>query len=67
MKLPGPEHPITIARNKGDANYCSMTAGSRTSDNAVWSYEQPYPAVAEIAGFLAFYRNRVDGIEESPV
>jgi uncharacterized protein (DUF427 family) len=31
----------------------------------VWSYEQPYPAMAEIAGHLAFYRNRVDGIEES--
>ena len=23
--------------------------------NAVWTYEQPYPAVAEIAGHLAFY------------
>jgi uncharacterized protein (DUF427 family) len=32
----------------------------------VWSYEQPFPAMAEIAGYLAFYPNRVDKIEESP-
>jgi len=41
---------------KGDANYFSI----------LWSYEQPFPAMAEIAGYLAFYPNRVDKIEESP-
>jgi uncharacterized protein (DUF427 family) len=120
MMLPGPDHPITIARNanrvrvifagqaiadttraltlreagyapvqyipradvvmsllkatahashcpyKGDANYFSIFADGRTADNAVWSYEQPYPAMAEIAGHLAFYPNRVEKIEESP-
>ncbi len=30
----------------------------------VWSYDKPYPAMAEIAGYLAFYPNRVDTIEE---
>ena len=50
---------------KGDANYFSIVAGGNTADNAVWSYEQPYPAMAEIAGYLAFYPNRVDKIEES--
>jgi uncharacterized protein (DUF427 family) len=30
----------------------------------VWTYEAPYPAVAEIRGRLAFYRERVDAIEE---
>jgi uncharacterized protein (DUF427 family) len=38
-----------------------------TAENAVWSYEQPYPAMAEIAGHLAFYPNRVDAIEEAPL
>jgi uncharacterized protein (DUF427 family) len=120
MKVPGPDHPISIARNanrvrvffggqaiaestrvltlreagyrpvhyfpradvamdrltptphasycpyKGDANYFSIVADGRTADNAVWSYEQPFPAMAEIAGYLAFYPNRVDKIEESP-
>ncbi len=119
MKLPGPDHPITIAPNKkrvrvsfagqviadttraltlqeagyapvqyipradadmsllkatdhashcpykGDANYFTIFTDGRTSENAVWSYEQPFPAMQEIAGYLAFYRSRVDAIEES--
>jgi uncharacterized protein (DUF427 family) len=36
------------------------------AENAVWSYEQPFPAMAEIAGRLAFYPDRVDAIEETP-
>jgi uncharacterized protein (DUF427 family) len=119
MKLPGPDHPVTIERNadrvrvtfagkviadstraltlseanyspvqyiprddaqmallkptghtshcpyKGDANYFSIEAYGRVAENAVWSYEQPFPAMAEIKGHLAFYPNRVDKIEES--
>lgn len=119
MKLPGPDHPITIAPNpkrvrvtfggrvvaesaraltlreasyppvqyipredadmallrrtersthcpyKGDASYYTVEAGDgRAAENAVWSYEMPFPAMAEIAGHLAFYPNRVDAIEE---
>lgn len=118
MKQPGPDHPITIARNgkhvrvsfagktiadtanalilkeasyppvfyvpradadmaaltrtahhthcpyKGDASYFTIAVGDRTAENAVWSYEQPFPAVAEIKEYLAFYPNRVDAIEE---
>ena len=118
MKLPGPDHPITITANpkrvrvsaggvviadtthaltlkeasypavlyipradarmellsktehgshcpyKGDASYFSISAGGRTAENAVWSYEQPFPAVGEIKDHLAFYPNRVDAIEE---
>ena len=117
MKLPGPDHPITISPNsrrvrvllgdtviaetghaltlreasypavqyvprtdanmamlartdrvthcpyKGDANYFSIVAGGKTIDNAIWTYETPYPATAEIAGHLAFYPDRVK-IEE---
>lgn len=118
MKLPGPDHPITITpsqrrvrvtfggqviaesaralslkeasypavlyipRNdaemslfaktdhsthcpyKGDASYYSLKVDGRTAENAVWSYEAPFPAMAEIKGYLAFYPNRVDKIEE---
>lgn len=118
MKIPGPDHPITISPNskrvrvlvngqlvadtrraltlreaslppvqyipradakmelfartthsthcpyKGDASYFSLQVGGRNSENAVWSYEAPYPAVAEIKEHLAFYPNRVDRIEE---
>lgn len=120
MKLPGPEHPITIAKNnkrvrvtlggrvvadttraltlteasykpvfyiprddadmsllartehkthcpyKGDASYFSIIANGRSADNAVWSYEQPFPAMGPIKDHLAFYRDRVDGIDETP-
>jgi uncharacterized protein (DUF427 family) len=52
---------------KGDAAYYSLEVGGRTSENAVWTYEAPYPAVAEIRGRLAFYPSRVDRIEEMSV
>ena len=50
---------------KGDAAYFSLTVDGRTVDNAVWTYEAPYPAMAEIKEHLAFYPDRVDRIEES--
>lgn len=49
---------------KGDASYYSISAGGKKAENAVWSYEAPFPAMAEIKDYLAFYPNRVDGIEE---
>ncbi|HVX77694.1 MAG TPA: DUF427 domain-containing protein [Bradyrhizobium sp.] len=118
MKIPGPDHPITITANpnrvrvttasgaiiadtthaltlkeasypavqyiprsdtnmgmlkrtdrtthcpyKGDANYFSVTADGKTLENAIWTYETPFPAMAEIAGHLAFYPDKVK-IEE---
>ena len=118
MKVPGPEHPITVAKNparvvvsvagrvvadtraaltlreaayrpvlyiprrdvdmsllartshatfcpyKGDAAYYSIPLGGERAVNAVWSYEAPYPAMALIKDYVAFYPNRVDSIEE---
>ena len=117
MKLPGPDHPITITQNprrvrgtagdivlaetskaltlkeakypavqyvprgdarmellkrtervthcpyKGDASYFSIVAGGKTLDNAIWTYETPFPAMTEISGHLAFYPDKVK-IEE---
>jgi uncharacterized protein (DUF427 family) len=117
MKLPGPDHPISITHNpkrvrviadgiviadstraltlkearypavqyvpredanmglmkrtdrvthcpyKGDATYFSIVANGKTLDNAIWTYETPYPAMAEISGHLAFYPDKVK-IEE---
>jgi uncharacterized protein (DUF427 family) len=117
MKLPGPDHPITITQNprrirvtagnvviadttraltlkeakypavqyvpredanmavlartdrvthcpyKGDASYYSVKAGDATLDNAIWTYETPFPAMTEISGHLAFYPDKVK-IEE---
>lgn len=120
MKLPGPDHPITIEPNparvtvsvagrivadtrraltlreasyrpvqyipredvdiallepsdhrtycpyKGDCTYYSIPLGGERSVNAVWIYEAPYEAVAAIKDHVAFYRDRVDAIEEHP-
>jgi uncharacterized protein (DUF427 family) len=51
---------------KGDAAYWSVRTPARLVENAVWSYESPYPDVEPIAGHLAFYPDRVDAIEERP-
>jgi uncharacterized protein (DUF427 family) len=53
----------TYCPYKGDCAYFSVTAAGPQGENAAWSYESPYPAVAEIRGHLAFYPDRVDAIE----
>ncbi len=47
---------------KGDAAYYSIPAGGERSANAIWTYEQPYDAVAAIKDHVAFYPDRVDAI-----
>ena len=51
---------------KGGASYYSIKVDGREAENAIWSYETPFPAMKEIAGHLAFYPNRVDAIETAP-
>jgi uncharacterized protein (DUF427 family) len=51
---------------KGDASYYSIPSGGEKSANAVWTYENPYPVVAQIKDYVAFYPSRVDAIEERP-
>ncbi len=55
---------VTHCPYKGDASYYALTAGGVERPNAVWSYEAPYPAVAQIKDHIAFYPNKVDAIEE---
>ena len=50
---------------KGDASYFSLMADGRSAENAVWTYEQPYSAVAAIKDHLCFFDKKVDAIEES--
>ena len=51
---------------KGDCAYYSIPAGGERSINAVWTYEEPYAAVAAIKDHVAFYPDRVGAIEELP-
>ena len=54
----------TYCPYKGDASYFSIRVGDRISENAIWTYEAPYDAVAPIKERLAFYPARVDSIDE---
>jgi uncharacterized protein (DUF427 family) len=54
---------VTHCPYKGDANYFSIVVNGQTLDNAIWSYEAPFPAMTEISGYLAFYPDKVK-IEE---
>jgi len=55
---------VTYCPYKGDCNHYSIPAGGRKSVNAVWKYENPFPAVSLIRGHVAFYPERVDEIAE---
>lgn len=49
---------------KGEAAYFHLRrADGSLSENAVWTYETPFPAVAAIKDALAVYPGRVDAIE----
>ena len=50
----------TYCPYKGDASYYDVTAAGDTIDDVIWTYEQPYPAVAGIAGHVAFYPDKAD-------
>ena len=50
----------TYCPYKGDASYYGIAAADVERADAVWSYREPYDAVADIAGHVAFYTDRVD-------
>jgi uncharacterized protein (DUF427 family) len=43
---------VTYCPYKGDCKYYSVPAGGNKSVNALWLYEDPFPAVARIRGTL---------------
>lgn len=54
-----PSESHTYCPFKGDASYYSVQTAEGLIADAVWTYPEPYPAVAAIAGYLAFYPDRV--------
>lgn len=67
MSLLARSEHSTYCPYKGECAYYSIPSGGERSVNAVWSYEQPYPAVAAIKNHLAFYPDRIDAIEVTDV
>jgi uncharacterized protein (DUF427 family) len=56
-----PSDTETYCPYKGDASYYHVvTEAGDTVDDAIWTYLQPYPAVGQIAGHVAFYPNKAD-------
>ena len=49
----------TTCPHKGSASYYSIVTPDGTLQNAVWSYETPIDAAQAIAGYLAFYTDKV--------
>ena len=55
-----PSDHTTYCPYKGDASYYSLVTADGELADVVWYYPEPYPAVAEIAGHVAFYADKVD-------
>ena len=55
---------VSYCPYKGHAGHYSVPAGGKNSIDAAWSYEAPFPAVAQIRGHVAFYQDRVGEIAE---
>jgi uncharacterized protein (DUF427 family) len=50
----------TVCPYKGEASYWSIDVGGRREEDVGWSYEQPLPELAAIAGRIAFWDERAD-------
>ncbi len=55
-----PTSTHTTCPFKGQASYWSAEVGGEVYEDLVWSYEDPIPAAAGIAGLMCFYSERVD-------
>lgn len=53
-----PTDSVTLCPYKGSASYWRLAGGS--GEDVAWSYQEPLPLAAEIAGLVCFYDNRVD-------
>jgi uncharacterized protein (DUF427 family) len=60
MELLTPTATETSCPYKGTASYWSVAAGEDTFDDIVWGYATPLRESIEIAGYLAFYNEKVD-------
>ena len=66
-----PTETTSYCNYKGYATYWSVVfsdpaAGDTVVDDAAWSYEDPLPESASIAGFLTFDETKVDVLAELP-
>ncbi|HZO58080.1 MAG TPA: DUF427 domain-containing protein [Solirubrobacterales bacterium] len=60
MDLLVPTDRHTTCPYKGEASYWSVHAGGKVAENAVWSYPEPLADAPPLAGFMAFYWDKMD-------
>ena len=60
MDLLVPSEKHTHCPYKGDASYWSVRAGGQVAEDAVWSYPEPLEDAPPLAGYFAFYWDRMD-------
>ncbi len=51
---------VTHCPYKGDASYFTIYRDANVIENAVWSYEDPFPSVGQIGNRVAFYPEHVE-------
>jgi uncharacterized protein (DUF427 family) len=52
-----PSDTVTYCPFKGRASHWCLASGG---EDVAWTYEEPYAEVARLAGYVAFYQDRVD-------
>ena len=60
MNLLEPTDHSTHCPWKGEASHWTVRAGDRVAENAAWSYPNPVPDAPPLAGYIAFYWDRLD-------
>jgi uncharacterized protein (DUF427 family) len=55
-----PTDKVSHCPYKGQAEYWSARVGDQLEENVVWSYRTPLPESERVAGYMAFYDERVD-------
>jgi uncharacterized protein (DUF427 family) len=50
----------TFSPLKGEASYWSLRVGDRVAENVAWSYPNPPEGSPAVAGYVAFYWNKLD-------
>jgi uncharacterized protein (DUF427 family) len=60
MDLLSPTDRSTHCPYKGDASYWTVRVGDREVENVAWSYPQPLPGAAPVAGHLSFNFDDLD-------
>ena len=55
-----PTDHSTFCPFKGEASYWNIQIGDDSLENVIWGYVEPFEEVSGLAGYVAFYEDRVE-------